>query len=504
MDTYNGHVRTPQDAIILFEACRLGLLPRVQRRLSEKERQQIKSGSVFVWDEREAGMRRWTDGKSWSASRVSGSFLTYREMEGKRGGSGFGAPPKKANGKAGEGSQYKAGGGDSDAEAGEDGPDGYRYKPDGLMKQSFSITTSSGQHLHLISYYARTHPTAQVLNQPSNDPNLRHIRPQKGMYPESTVNESQNMPPVTRSPMPTSPYASSPQSVAGGSPYARSAAPNPHPYATSQGYGWPTSPPGAPSPHYSPYYPQAVAPHPGVVHGQPPLQYPPQAFPHVPPPHAPGMTAFDRAPPPMSNSSLPPPPPLPPHAQDGHHSHLSAPVPHYVPHLSPRIAQAAEAAHQLAPTSRPHAPEYRSPAVDPRPSTALSHPGFPPVPRPTSATHATGDGSLPTPMSSSASTVSDSIGGSGSAPANFIPSIGALINGNGGGGAEAAGEAKFDHHHHNHRHHQAAAASAANRADSKSPSSRAQLSTQEVSKEKLGFTEDMRALRQLDKGFPVK
>ncbi|CAP72744.1 uncharacterized protein PODANS_2_1730, partial [Podospora anserina S mat+] len=70
-------------------ACRLGLLPRVQRRLSEKERQQIRSGSVYVWDEREAGMRRWTDGKSWSASRVSGSFLTYREMEGKR-RNGFG------------------------------------------------------------------------------------------------------------------------------------------------------------------------------------------------------------------------------------------------------------------------------------------------------------------------------------------------------------------------------------------------------------------------------
>ena len=85
MDTYYGQVKTPQDAIILFEACRLGVLPRVQRRLSERERTQITSGSIFVWDEREAGMRRWTDGKSWSASRVSGSFLTYREMEGRRG-----------------------------------------------------------------------------------------------------------------------------------------------------------------------------------------------------------------------------------------------------------------------------------------------------------------------------------------------------------------------------------------------------------------------------------
>ena len=150
METYHGHVRTPNDAIILFEACRIGILPRVQRRLSEKERQQIKSGSVFVWDEREAGMRRWTDGKSWSASRVSGSFLTYREMEGKRGGSAVPTAPvaKRASGKSPDGS----GSGDSEGE----GPDGYRYKPDGLMKQSFSITTQSGQHLHLISYYSRS------------------------------------------------------------------------------------------------------------------------------------------------------------------------------------------------------------------------------------------------------------------------------------------------------------------------------------------------------------
>src|SRR3954470_23374994 len=130
METYNGLVRTPTDAIILFEACRLGLLPRVQRRLSEKERQSIRSGSVFVWDEREAGMRRWTDGKSWSASRVSGSFLTYREMEGKRGGGQFVPPPvSRMAGKTPDSGK----GSDDDQDMNGDGPDGYRYKPDGLM-----------------------------------------------------------------------------------------------------------------------------------------------------------------------------------------------------------------------------------------------------------------------------------------------------------------------------------------------------------------------------------
>ncbi|KAK8100886.1 hypothetical protein PG999_011260 [Apiospora kogelbergensis] len=175
METYHGYVRTPADAIKLFEACRLGLLPRVQRRLSEKERQSIRSGSVFVWDEREAGMRRWTDGKSWSASRVSGSFLTYREMEGKR-GSGFGSnstSSRRSNGRTPDGRLSDE---DPDGE-----PEGYRYKADGLMKQSFSITTQQGQHLHLISYYSRPHPGAPDLPQPSSDPQLRHIVPAKGI-----------------------------------------------------------------------------------------------------------------------------------------------------------------------------------------------------------------------------------------------------------------------------------------------------------------------------------
>ncbi|KAK3067261.1 Gluconate transport-inducing protein, partial [Teratosphaeriaceae sp. CCFEE 6253] len=204
METYNGLVRTPADAIILFEACRIGLLPRVQRRLSEKERQSIKSGSVFVWDEREAGMRRWTDGKSWSASRVSGSFLTYREMEGKRGGSTF---DKNANANR-DGIQ-----GNDGAES-DGGQESYRYKPDGLMKQSFSITTNGGQHLHLISYYSRTSTTAQTLIQPSNDPQLRHIRPEKGMYPESTVHEQSTIPAVTRGPMNSPGYTHSPHQQA--------------------------------------------------------------------------------------------------------------------------------------------------------------------------------------------------------------------------------------------------------------------------------------------------
>ncbi|ATY65093.1 camp independent regulatory [Cordyceps militaris] len=240
METYHGYVRTPADAIKLFEACRLGLLPRVQRRLSEKERQSIRSGSVFVWDEREAGMRRWTDGKSWSASRVSGSFLTYREMEGKRGG-GFGTGRR-----AGKDGRLS----DEDVDDGE--PEGYRYKADGLMKQSFSITTSNNQHLHLISYYSRPQPGHAELPQPTTDPNLRTIVPVKGMYPESSMGEANQTPALTRTPMQQATYMIPHQHVhphAHGTPYA-------------SGYGWPPSP--AATPPYSSFgsssYPHGLPP----------------------------------------------------------------------------------------------------------------------------------------------------------------------------------------------------------------------------------------------------
>ncbi|KAJ3567131.1 hypothetical protein NPX13_g6878 [Xylaria arbuscula] len=199
-ETYIGSVKSPGDAIKLFEACRLGLLPRIQRRLSEKERQDIKSGSVFVWDEKEAGMRRWTDGKSWSASRVVGSFLQYREMEGKRGTAGFGTS-RRSTGRLAEAGQPS----DEEQEAGQET---YRYKAGGLVKQSFSITTSTGQHLHLIAYYVQQPPGAPEMQQPSTDPALRHITPIRGMYPESSIHEAASSPAVTR--MPINPYVGPP------------------------------------------------------------------------------------------------------------------------------------------------------------------------------------------------------------------------------------------------------------------------------------------------------
>lgn len=162
METYHGYIRTCADAILIFQACQDGILPHLRRRLSERERQSIRSGSVFVWNEDEAGIRRWTDGRSWSSSRVNGRFLAYREME-KEGHQTSSPPDEDRN---------------------------IRYKANGLIKQSFSITATTGQRLHLISYHSSN--AAEELKIPITDPSLQSVCPRKSFFPISLVNDLQN------------------------------------------------------------------------------------------------------------------------------------------------------------------------------------------------------------------------------------------------------------------------------------------------------------------------
>ncbi|KAF9430544.1 hypothetical protein BGZ94_006194 [Podila epigama] len=140
-------------------ACHLGIISRVHRRLSDIERQSVRSGSVYCFDEREAGMRRWTDGKSWSPSRVTGSFLTYRELEDT-------SAPGQGSGKN-------------------------IYRADGLLKQSFSITTSDNKKLHLISYFTNEDVASERLFEtPSRDPRFAGIVIPRGIYPETSSSSS--------------------------------------------------------------------------------------------------------------------------------------------------------------------------------------------------------------------------------------------------------------------------------------------------------------------------
>ncbi|CAO3567409.1 unnamed protein product [Mortierella alpina] len=180
METYYGLIKTPLDALIIFEACHLGIISRVHRRLSDIERQSVRSGSVYCFDEREAGMRRWTDGKSWSPSRVTGSFLTYRELD-------------DAQGTQSSGKNV--------------------YRPDGLLKQSFSITTSENKKLHLISYYTNEDVASERLcDTPSRDPRFAGVVIPKGIYPETSPHSAADSHSVAStaqlSPSPPTPHRS--------------------------------------------------------------------------------------------------------------------------------------------------------------------------------------------------------------------------------------------------------------------------------------------------------
>ncbi|KAF9391890.1 hypothetical protein CPC16_003803 [Podila verticillata] len=131
--TFHGRIEDTLDALVLFEACRQGVLPKLNRRLVAAEKGEtreelydpeaptlsitpltitsssssrsskhqilapkapsppspqshfqsqnlITPGSVFVFDETEAKICRWTDGRIWSPSRICGNFLVYHEL----------------------------------------------------------------------------------------------------------------------------------------------------------------------------------------------------------------------------------------------------------------------------------------------------------------------------------------------------------------------------------------------------------------------------------------
>ncbi|KAJ7599383.1 Gti1/Pac2 family-domain-containing protein [Mycena floridula] len=77
------HVRDAHDAHVILEAVRLGILPLIRRRLLTSERERLRGGNVFVWEEADdsddGGLIRWTDGRRWSQSRMRGEYLFYEE-----------------------------------------------------------------------------------------------------------------------------------------------------------------------------------------------------------------------------------------------------------------------------------------------------------------------------------------------------------------------------------------------------------------------------------------
>ncbi|BGP24872.1 Gluconate transport-inducing protein [Rhodotorula toruloides] len=130
--SYFGIVSSAQEAHAILEASKLGLLPRVTRRLTDDERLRfVRPGAVFVWEEEEAGIRRWTDHIKWSPSRVSGAFLTYTEI------------PARGE--------------------------------ETLVKQSFSSVDANGTKMHLIAYTSKSACANGLLPLAARDPLIQHM-----------------------------------------------------------------------------------------------------------------------------------------------------------------------------------------------------------------------------------------------------------------------------------------------------------------------------------------
>ena len=75
---FRAWIKTTYDALLVFEAARQGIVPRVTRRFHDAEkRSMIVSGAVLVFTEEESGIKRWTDPFVWSASRMLGNFVCF-------------------------------------------------------------------------------------------------------------------------------------------------------------------------------------------------------------------------------------------------------------------------------------------------------------------------------------------------------------------------------------------------------------------------------------------
>jgi hypothetical protein len=154
IETYFGYLAEPNDVLILLECARRGSLRLITTRLNHQERASIRSGSVFIWEEKPQGMQRWTDGRYWSASRFDGHFLTYNEC-----------PPRQDNMNTIDNSCL-------------------------LIKRSVSVVTSAGTKYHLVNYLLQSDIASQALIRPSQDSRINWIDIPKNYYFKSTTLQS--------------------------------------------------------------------------------------------------------------------------------------------------------------------------------------------------------------------------------------------------------------------------------------------------------------------------
>ncbi|KAJ6151044.1 hypothetical protein N7470_007638 [Penicillium chermesinum] len=256
-------------------------------------------GSVFIYEENSSGIKRWTDGVTWSPSRILGNFLVYRELDKpfppgekkramKKGNrrpapatrpgepyprpdsNGQGYSPTSPTGAFGERPHQ------SEVERALVGSlvDSYGFKDSGLVKKTMSVTVMGVTH-HLVSYYSVEDVMRGVLNPPSMVESLRYIRPRVDLTQKQSFRapiddlESNALESAAHDPSHAALYGYRPQMMAPpaygmpnptqdfymhATPYT---APHAPPSGPIQGYSMAGSMPGLPAPN--PYLPSPAA-----------------------------------------------------------------------------------------------------------------------------------------------------------------------------------------------------------------------------------------------------
>ena len=203
--TFTGFIGSTMDALVLFEACLRGRLSHIPRRPHDRERASlIKSGHVFIYEEHSSGIKRWTDGVSWSPSRILGNFLLYRELDRpfqpgekkramKKRTDGVSKPAATTGANSYNFNTLAAASSEANLLNNSNGSnamhvreaeraligslvDSYQFKPGGLIKKTISVQYHGVQH-HLVSYYSIEDALTGRLISPSADPLLREISP---------------------------------------------------------------------------------------------------------------------------------------------------------------------------------------------------------------------------------------------------------------------------------------------------------------------------------------
>ena len=188
--TFKGYMEDENDALLLIQATIDGSLRHIPRRPYEIESTHlIVSGNIFVFIEEISGIKRWTDGVSWSPSRISGKFLVYKEIDKdqvsnyskRRATAGIKLPPLMLNIGGRDGSlQDFTSGRLGKFDDGFSSPQGLNQTA--LIKKTISVClkragSSSFENFHIVSYYTLDDIKHNRLITPKSSIFLRDVRP---------------------------------------------------------------------------------------------------------------------------------------------------------------------------------------------------------------------------------------------------------------------------------------------------------------------------------------